>query len=920
MRKVVLIGLSCILLGHIGYATHNRAGEIVFKQISYLSYEATIVTYSKKSSVPADRDTLTINWGDGTTQKLARFNGPADNNGQPQGVALGNDIKLNKYRGTHTYSGIPPKGFYQVFMTDPNRIAGIINIASSVNVEFFLEDPLHIYNPANFGTNNSPVLLNAPIDFANKNDTFRHNPNAYDPDGDSLTFELVVPKRNPSMFVPNYQYPDEVMPGPDNNITIDRQTGEVVWGVPGKKGIYNIAILVKEYRDGIKMGTLLRDMQIIVEEEPNDPPRISPLKDTCVVAGSELSKEVTAWDPDVGQAVELTATGAPFKLDADSAQFPGDAAMDTATSTFSWQTTCEHIRKEPYQVVLKAEDDYTTIAGTSIPLTDLETWEITVIAPPPGLTNVEPSGDAIDVRWNQNYPCDEAEDFTGFSVWRRIGSNPFQPDSCERGLKGRGYTQVAGDLQNVSYTDQDVKQGQNYCYRIVADFAGISVTNNVTGNENNFNKTESIPSNEKCAELSRDVPVILHASVRQTDPASGRTYVSWRKPLTTADNLDTSQHPGPYSFKLLRGKGQDMTDTTQIFTTSSPYFGTLNDTTFIDTQIDTKGEPHSYQVAFYAEGDELIGRSEVASTIFLQIAPADNQLALQWDAQVPWLNEKYAVFRRNNSTGNYQPLDTVSESAYVDSGLTNEVEYCYYVESFGYYTGSQLPSPLLNLSQKNCAKPIDTIPPCAPVVDVANYCSEVKNERTNCELGTGELYNDLMWQKPNVVCGGDVVQYNVYFARPQKNYQQLTTVTNPKDTSYRHERRSSIAGCYKVTAVDSAGNESDVVLEECVDNCPCYLLPNSFTPNQDGANDLYTPFMPYRFIEKVDFRVYNQWGNLVFQTSDPDIKWDGTHLNTGKPVDEGTYYYKCDVFEKRLEGTVKRKKPLNGYIELIRGQ
>lgn len=920
MKRVLFLVAVLLTAAFAAKATHNRAGEIYFRQISFLSYEATIVTYTKESA-PEDRPTLPIDWGDGTTDTLERFNGPIVN-GTPYGVTIGKDIKVNKYRGTHTYNGVPPEGFYKVSMTNPNRISNIVNIANSVGVPFFIEDTLRIYNPSSFGQNNSPRLLEPPIDFANKNDTFRHNPNAYDPDGDSLSFHLIPPRAGPVTEVPGYDYPDEVLPGPDNNFTIDENTGQIVWAVPKKKGIYNIAILVQEFRDGIPMGSLVRDMQIIVEEQPNDPPRIADVKDTCIIAGSSLEEEVRAADPDSTQSVTISASGGPFNVDGNQAQFPEQSGIGSVTSTFSWDTECQHIREEPYQVVFKAEDDYTSPNGNAIPLTDLETWQITVVAPPPELTSVEPNSGNIDLEWNANYPCDDIEEFTGFSVWRRNGPNPFTPDTCDRGLEGKGYTKIAEGLENFTYTDTSVQKGQYYCYRIVADFAGIQTQNNVSNNPNYFNETESLPSNELCAELRRDLPVITNASVRSTSPSNGRVYVAWTKPLTTGDNLDTLQDPGPYKFALMRGEGQSFNNPTEVFSSTSQYFGTLNDTTYIDTLLDTKNQAYSYKVAFFTDGGEKMGESEVASTVFLNIAATDNQLELSWDASVPWENYQFGIFKRDNNTGNFEPVDTVQTSTYVDSGLTNGVEYCYFVESFGTYSSPTLPETLLNLSQKNCKKPLDTIPPCNPDLSVKNFCRKIQQEsKTSCELSGEELSNNLSWRVESDECLEDILKYEIYFKSPSDSTAKLIqTINDPFDTTYTHFLDESIAGCYKVVAVDSFENKSQNPQEECIDNCPCYLLPNSFTPNGDGSNDLYTPFMPYRFIDKVNFRVYNQWGNLIYQTNNPDLNWDGTNMNNGKDVTEGTYYYTCEVYEQRVNGVKKREEPLSGYIELIRGK
>ena len=65
-------------------------------------------------------------------------------------------------------------------------------------------------------------------------------------------------------------------------------------------------------------------------------------------------------------------------------------------------------------------------------------------------------------------------------------------------------------------------------------------------------------------------------------------------------------------------------------------------------------------------------------------------------------------------------------------------------------------------------------------------------------------------------------------------------------------------------------------------------------------------------------KIYNRWGYLVFETTDPDINWDGTDVN-GKPMNDDVYYYVCRVLELREAGVVENPEILKGYIHLIRG-
>jgi len=167
---MVLLGL---MSPHQTSATHNRAGEITYIQISQFVYQATIITYTKTSS-PADRPDLELFWGDGTSSILPRTSFQ-DEYGGP-----GSDIRRNIYTGTHTYPG---PSIYTLYFEDPNRNGGVVNIPNSINVPFYVESQLII--SAFLGFNNSPVLLQPPIDQGVLGQPFVHNPNAYDPDGDS---------------------------------------------------------------------------------------------------------------------------------------------------------------------------------------------------------------------------------------------------------------------------------------------------------------------------------------------------------------------------------------------------------------------------------------------------------------------------------------------------------------------------------------------------------------------------------------------------------------------------------------------------------------------------------------------------------------------------------------------------------------
>ncbi|MBA2406609.1 MAG: gliding motility-associated C-terminal domain-containing protein, partial [Chitinophagales bacterium] len=323
-----------------------------------------------------------------------------------------------------------------------------------------------------------------------------------------------------------------------------------------------------------------------------------------------------------------------------------------------------------------------------------------------------------------------------------------------------------------------------------------------------------------------------------------------------------------------------------------------------DDGLNTQDNPYSYKINFYSN-DNFIGETEIASSVYLSTKGVDNAVELTWNLVVPWQNDYYAVYIKNLS-GLYDSIGLSTSLSYTDQELTNGTEQCYYVKSVGSYSAPGFVDPIINLSQQKCDVPIDSIGPCAPMLIIQNLCN------TENFAITG-FANQLIWNNPNNSCANDVVSFNVYFAQAADAPFELIGALS--DTVFIHSQNNSIAGCYSVAAVDSYANEGPKSNVVCIENCPVYELPNVFTPNGDERNDLFHPILPIRFVDKIDIRIFDQWGVLVYQTTDPFIGWDGRDMNSGKDVLAGTYYYVCNVL---TNGNTNALPPLSGYIHVFR--
>ena len=92
----------------------------------------------------------------------------------------------------------------------------------------------------------------------------------------------------------------------------------------------------------------------------------------------------------------------------------------------------------------------------------------------------------------------------------------------------------------------------------------------------------------------------------------------------------------------------------------------------------------------------------------------------------------------------------------------------------------------------------------------------------------------------------------------------------------------TVPGIYSVTANNQCGGFSDEVT--IVKGLCRLVMPNAFTPNDDRTNDVFRVKNP-EFIKTFSLKIYNRWGQLIFQTSDPHKGWDGKFNGLPQPAD-----------------------------------
>lgn len=981
-RVVFLLITLSLVFTLAANATHLRAGEITVRRdaCNSLKFWITITVFTNTINTTVlfgGKDDI-LDFGD---------NSDPDNDGIPGILVpetqntlrpdLGEGIATASFTVEHTY---PAASSYRISYTEPNRNGGVVNMSQSIDTRFYIEteisiDPFVGCNP------NTPILAVPPIDRGCTGVAWFHNPGAYDIDGDSLSYRLVIPNRERGTTVSNYREPNDPGFYQDYETGNEAGTGRPVfninpidgtltWDAPGMAGEYNIAFEIHEWRnvDGqwVELGFVRRDMQIIIEECENNRPDLIVPKDICVEAGTTINETIIGLDEDFDR-VKIEAFSEILGLSeaqspATVSPFPARYDTVPAELQFEWKTNCSHIKDQPYQVVFKITDN------GKPNLVTFKTWFIRVVGPKPEWVSATPDFGkrSVDLVWDQ-YICDNADIM---QVWRKVDSLAFQPDSCQTGMPpGLGYTLVTelrtkDDAGNAvtAFTDTNggkgLAAGAVYCYRLVALFPAPK------GGESYVSEEICIPP------ILADAAVITNVTVDETSTENGKITVRWVAPF----DADPVQFPPPYSYEVYRGEG--FSGETNLQKVLSPDPSQL----FVeDNGINTADRIFNYRVYTRDANGNLLDTSAVASSVRLEAQSQLNKIQLTWNAEVPWSNVvdglTHKIYRSDENTvsipTNVGQMQLLTEVDVVGNGLIfidGEDEaapleagrlYCYIVETQGVY-GNENPvirdlEPFHNFSEVICSQPGDETPPCKPPDPIAHNppdCEKYLVEPGHCN--DNEFANTIKWSRPDSECGNDIAYYHVYFSPTTNGEFRVLTDQDldpiqVKDTFFVHENLTSFAGCYKISAVDRSGNESEQTEAICFDNCPYYELPNFFTPNGD-ANNCNNVFSAYsnkeryqtgfsegqplyacggisderkcaRFVQKVKIVVYNRWGKEVYSyESGGDksiyIDWNGRAAD-GSDLASGIYYYMAEVTFYRVD-PAKANETLKGWVQLVR--
>ncbi len=347
-------------------ASHSMGLDLTYRCVGNNQYEINLTFYRDCNGIGVPQ-TTNVNWaavcGSGSvrlsqvsmqeiTPSCPGIVGTACNGGN--GVY---GIEEYKFQGILTL----PVGCSNVTLSYSNccRNNAITTLNSPSGERIYVET--EIVDPAL--CNNSPIFTNDPVPFGCVGQPVFYNHGASDADGDDLVYSLVDCMDDSSTTVGYAAGYSATAPlSTTNGVTIDPATGAISF-TPDVAQVGVFCVSVKEYRNGVFIGEIIRDIQFTAVPCSNNVPTLSGINNTTdfsttATVGTQLCFDVFSTDPDRGQTTSLSwnngIAGAIFTT----------GGTPHATGTFCWTPSSSDVGIHTFTVTVS--DDYCPIVGQNI--------------------------------------------------------------------------------------------------------------------------------------------------------------------------------------------------------------------------------------------------------------------------------------------------------------------------------------------------------------------------------------------------------------------------------------------------------------------------------------------------------------------------------------------------------------------------
>jgi hypothetical protein len=257
----------------------------------------------------------------------------------------------------HAYAG---PGKYVISAREFNRDADIKNMENSVQTPFYMENSI-ILDPV-FGCNTPPYLENLPLFTSKSGSKYQFDFSVIDPDNDSVSFVLAHAYQDKNVEAVNFEIASEYDASglrKISRVTIDPYTGLHSWNTRNAEGYYCIVLKMTEWKkiDGeyhqVSQSTI--DYLVSLNDDDNNPPQITGLADTAIVAGNTYTNNFRVHDPEE-DSVQMFVYGDFLKLLDHAPDNKLPFSPGPMSFQINYKATVDAVRYKPYKILISGTD------------------------------------------------------------------------------------------------------------------------------------------------------------------------------------------------------------------------------------------------------------------------------------------------------------------------------------------------------------------------------------------------------------------------------------------------------------------------------------------------------------------------------------------------------------------------------------
>lgn len=365
MKKLLLLAafaLCCINAG----ATHLMGGDLVVSHATGSDYTITLTHYRDTLGIPLYTTQPAYIYGlNTTTGDYVLTQSLYMNRNMSLSTLLVSSFPYGVEVGVYDTTISFTPGKYRILTFECCRNCAILNATSPCSEDMELYTDFEVYSTA---ANSTPDFLNMPIAHFPINWTTNYNPLPYDVDADSIAWTLNTPIGNPSGVAPpmnptftavgGFTTPPSNTSGP---FSMNPITGEITWS-PSTAGNFIQSFIVQEYRNGVQIGSIVRDMQYVVTNDTmvsrfsNVTPYNVNTQDNYnyiyYTPGQPLTFKISGVTQTSGVTLSMESYGAPFKM-ANPATFSTATSPGSVLGTFVWTPPANFTRDQVVAFRLK---------------------------------------------------------------------------------------------------------------------------------------------------------------------------------------------------------------------------------------------------------------------------------------------------------------------------------------------------------------------------------------------------------------------------------------------------------------------------------------------------------------------------------------------------------------------------------------